>query len=500
MSDATQGGTKQDQRSKQDEARHDEHADGAQKAEMHGGGNSTHDVGKHGDGAIGARDVGKRDACGTHEAGRRDDVSARDVGKRGERTGDDGKHGTGPARRERRHNSDGDEHSAPAWADADDCIPIDDDPESLLRAVESACWKGEPTDRLARILARLPREDLERYYLRLYESAEHMPRSVSGITQRLAARLVEGARDRLADVRGLGPEYVEQLRIVMAAGGRIDTPKDDVFNMDGLSHAFVGATLLPYLVTFRTPEGITRVMPREIREALAGVDWDEQEDLARRLWPTLEYLSTLVQWRGIVDVEQAYPEYAAALPDPMTRDELIDTLLGRYTPLPTPYVLFTDDVKYWLIHGDIVASAEEERSQSVPDYLMGCVRCNAERAPRPLPPDVTTQDDLLDWITELPSCEELMDFLDEHVPEDEDLYQWTWELTCAGYDLARKSPANSETFCELARHAGCRLRSKSAKRLLRLHQAFARDVPRWALNGWSTAQDVASTMAPDPSA
>ena len=374
-------------------------------------------------------------------------------------------------------------------------ISINSGPSPIVELMLSTCWKGAPTDRLAHIIGRLPREELEQRYVDLHDGPEGMPRSITRLAQCLAAHYVEHARSGLAGLRSLGPEAVEQIRILAAAGGRIDTPRDEIVSKTEPTHLFPDRALFPYRVSFRTAEGIAYLMPREIREAIAGVDWDEQEDLARRYLPAVDYLSALVQWRGIVNVAQAYPEYAGAIANPLTLDELIDSVLSRYAPRAVPCILITNDIDYWLVHRDVMNLAATQDAIPPTRYVLDCIQCNEQREPRPLPPDVTDEGEMMDWIMDLPSCQELTKFLEGHTPKDEDEWAWSWELIYAAYDLARKSPANSETFCELVRNAGCRLGRRPAKQLLRLHQAFARDVPRWALNGWSATEDVAEVLA-----
>lgn len=378
-------------------------------------------------------------------------------------------------------------------------------------------FKGPEVCSLSGLLAKRTKDQLQELAFVL---------DMSGVSKLRKQELVDAVAEEL-DVQL--PIYLETqtddmdvatlkaIRAALQAGGRaVVDPEYAAFAMV-MSHP--EDIIVNYFV-----EGsdVVAVLPDELLDELRQLDWDEliadaEENLGQQRDQAAEhyemdaasYAEKLVWIRGIVPLRTAAHEYraymaarGAAASAGESERAIADELLSTWNEAPLDYdfeyigtaqdeclvARELADLNWWEMTGtepsDATGYAPGYPGTSFGDTLRDMLTKHKHFSPRPVPEELLEVGHYLDWAIEQPAMRRLVRYVDAHVPDGEDDYDYAENVL----DLACGVSHGLVDFTRLMQLLGDHqvfVDEDGMRAVAWLLQQVMNTMPCWEDNGWS---------------
>lgn len=340
-----------------------------------------------------------------------------------------------------------------------------------------------------------------------------------------------------AALADMTPPEVQLVRKVVEAGGQLELALADTPMDKGIRPP---SPILP--ACFAAGEGrLACVVPDELMDALAALDWDEAEveanergekfqsmlqdafsqvfgpskasrDEGRGVTLTAsEYVESLVALRGVVPLAVAAREYVAYLQEArpdlaegMTageaaldvRDEWdmrADVLNFEIVANGTSAYLLADELamtNWWDLTGTDPIEEDGGYAAGYPGTSLGeSVRSmmahQAPYKPRPLPEGLAQAEDYMDWALQQPAVRQLARYLDAHVPDGEDDYLYAEDVLAVVVDASHGGINPTDLIQSLGGMGVLGSDNDAADAVLWMVMKVVNSMPNWENNGWS---------------
>ena len=325
-----------------------------------------------------------------------------------------------------------------------------------------------------------------------------------------------------------GEKAVEGVRRVYNAGDALTLPDS------GPSLLKVPDPCFPATLLYHRGRSYVSVMPKEVREALDHADWKALVNRARAYDKAMRYLATLVDLRGVVQLDEALEqtrEYAGNVERGVLYAVLFERIriggvaVGVIELDGKDYVVSADVSFADLMASDIMSrfgemDVDELRGQfedAMADYgydldtdqddisdddaaqmMSEIAGHNAVRAilekQEDMPPCEPTEQQMelgvLGAAMETPEAQALVAYFDAHVPDGEDEYFFATDAVEMIVESNRDLPQMGVIFDNLA-DMGYVPTAGQVNELTPLLADLSKVVPKWMLNGW-TPVDMAA--------
>lgn len=358
--------------------------------------------------------------------------------------------------------------------------------EMVTSVLREECTPGSPTDKLAESIGRNTKAYLvHQASLSGLKNAAKLKKD--DLVEAITKKLIENATDLLEIFATESDTAIDGIHELLDAGGRIDFSTYH----DSPRAAFVPR--FPFSFLFATKGGFAIVMPQEMREALAHVDWEHEKDAAKAASEALQYLDLLLDLQGLSSYEEAYEQYRAHAKDPVDAQRLAKLIAfenGQLRRRFFPVMLFEER---WLANNYL---AENDGTVNQKE-LERIVDLREQLLPRPLEPEMLATEDLIEWAHGLPAGRALSDYLDAHVPDGADDCLFAWDMMETAYSCASDRSTADADFIEALSNEGMVFCEGQIREILTLYANYILDVPCWDLNGWSRGQLLAALYATD---
>ena len=372
-----------------------------------------------------------------------------------------------------------------------------------LAAVEASCVRSVPRT-VDTAVRRLKRDVLDEFSRtqRLYQSIQFMNKKEAA--DYVVAMLSVGTTLVVQDVmRRGGTRLLEQFRDVTLAGGRLSVADTDLDAVRRLP-----ATFEPYLYVTHKDGCYQASLIREVYEVLEVIDWwDEALEQARRVDEAVHVVESLASFRGIItygelentilkyvedeEVDEDEYDYIPGVDD---RDwSELDLVLGalrfRGWHDMISCRLVEDLFDGTILVADVDAGGPIEAyftALFIDPWVRDMLAYRKEIPPRDMA-DVHPGEGVFDWMRNKASYQNLVAFLDEHVPNGEDDYAFADEVATHLVGEVRRAIyfADMRMFCDMVLKDASITDEAQAERLRTLVSEVVYDVPRWLQNGWS---------------
>lgn len=326
-----------------------------------------------------------------------------------------------------------------------------------------------------------------------------------GLIELLSTRLAALPAQDIIDLfaRSFYTSALELAKKVYDAGGLIEMPQDEY---DALPFAEQCRTVRPFLNVFVFGGTVSCVIPDEVMAALAPVDW-ERVIAEHRRHARLRYIADTYLLRcGIVAVEELTDLCLRYYPHDYTRQELIDFFLSDGLDVFMPYNRWIFDGRAHLMETNLLADSELAptmfdasevngdmiaRPTDAEAFRRYLYECHSKEEMWEVPSKSVAELEAYNYnkrIESLPSYLALQDFLDRHIPFDQDEYLFAdyvldelITMVCLECD-----PADiTDCLMDWGLDFGERPDDEAMFKLL---TDFFNEIPLWVNNGWSAAE------------
>lgn len=296
---------------------------------------------------------------------------------------------------------------------------------------------------------------------------------------------------------------LELAKSIYDAGGLIEMPRDEY---DALPYAEQCRTIRPFLNVFAFGGTVSYVIPDEVMAALAPADWERAIAEHKRHARLRHIADTYLLRCGIVAVEELADLCLRYYPHDYTRQELIGFFISDGPDELMPYNRWIFDGHVHLMGIDLLADSELASS------MLDAVEVNGDMIAKPsgagafrrylyechskhemweVPSKSAAELEAYNYnkrIESLPSYLALQDFLDRHIPFDQDEYLFTDFVLDELVTMVRLEydPAD---ISDCLMDWGLDFSEKSdAEAMSKLLTDFFIDIPLWSGNGWSATE------------
>ncbi len=279
----------------------------------------------------------------------------------------------------------------------------------------------------------------------------------------------------------------------------------------------------PYSFLFYASATFTAVVPDELREMLARIDFDAVELKRAREYAALHCASVCVTYCGVVRVSDAYDQYRAACSDPLPYDGFMALLADEASFGQSEFEPWEFEGEAYLMHytlspefvaeqavqsrrSELLEQFEQAESadafllaareqitaslqgelENVDDVRRYLVEEHARASMRPLG-ELALDEDPLRALFALPSVVMLRNFLDAHVPVGEDEFFFA-DRVVEGVVMTVLEVGDVNVALSYMRSLGLEDCSYDRERLPKLVANVFNALPSWENNGWSPAE------------
>ena len=338
------------------------------------------------------------------------------------------------------------------------------DPAYVREALSKRCLKGRPQRALHDIIGRYGLTRLRGIALEC------------GLRERVPKEELDGYEIVRFFCR-LGHGFLSSLRQVVEAGGLM--PLDLAAIEEGTDELPV--PVFPWLSYFRQGALYVVVAPDELVRALEGCDWDAWERAAEAIDEAVSWLSVALTYRGVIELSEATVAACERFSD-VDADELQAALRQRMVTQVSQHLVEEVEGVTYLIAEDYLVPREEGFDDLVLD-LEGFRRTLDSRAgiPARWPTVEEGATDITLTCLELPEVRSLMQYLDAHVPDDEDDFLFASIVLGAIISVLRLGVAPPDELEGLVHALGKTAEQK--RRILKLAREALEVLPNRLLNG-----------------
>lgn len=287
----------------------------------------------------------------------------------------------------------------------------------------------------------------------------------------------------LSILRVKGPHQLALAREVFEAGGQLE-----ITRQNASEHARLTPEVSPIFFRRATDDSIVVTMMDEVTAILAGTDWDAEAEAAERLDTAKRYFEALVELRGVDVFDEALEEYRAYVGDPdkmADEDDLITMLyFNGYEGSTDFFAIDIDDttmlVDTYLLN--VVDGTVDEES------IRRIIQLQADKPKRPLTPDMLECDRLSTWKEqEITEVQDLLGYLDEHVPDGKNDLDFADEL-CDMILIEAQMPTKTHDYTFCMRQCDFYVSRAQVEHLEDLIIEAVNHQPCWINRGWSPTE------------
>lgn len=200
--------------------------------------------------------------------------------------------------------------------------------------------------------------------------------------------------------------------------------------------------------------------------------------------------------RGVVEIDEAYDQYRALVPDPLERADF-DMLVRHEASFSDSYFGLwnyqsRDYLTYYTLTPDYITQTASrggdwhglrEELDYYEEYKRGLLKARAEVGPKPLPRTLMENTPLGELLGN-PSVLRLRQFIDERIPDGQDDYTFA-DLAVQEFVLTSIESGSLEEVFHLTQDMGLQGCSADEELLPRLITNVFNAMPSWENNGWS---------------
>ena len=283
----------------------------------------------------------------------------------------------------------------------------------------------------------------------------------------------------LATLRSRGTRTIEFAREIQEAGGRIELTKRDAIARGDLAPAAP-----PVFAYYAKGTKLVACMMDDYVRCLADVDWDEELEAAKRLEDAHHFFDTVAELRGVDVADEVVEEYLTYvggaehacrlddLHDMVTREGFEGT--AGFVALPIDGVRRLVSVAFIdVFSGDV----EEENIRTL-------IERQADKPKRPVTEDMLRHTFFSEWVAEIDAVQDLIAYLDEHVPDSQNDLRFADELVESVLADAQK-PDFSPEFAPYLKEYDFYATKAQVERFENLVAKALGVIPHWADRGWA---------------
>lgn len=358
----------------------------------------------------------------------------------------------------------------------------DDARQTLLAHLDEEALNHAPVSGLAETFALFPKVKLEQ--LARGMGLTGISKLNKGDLARRIADKIAGAADEASyDLLDLGDLEFELL-VGLVDGGPLSFGPGDLADSKVFSSAnFI--PLPPYIFLFKQGDTFTAAVPDELAAAIRAVDLDAVRAKRAKIAEAIAYAETATTYYGIVDLDAAYRQYCSLIDDPLQPGDFAEAVYrsGLSGDYGFDLTERDDDKGVYLVDfmlSDAFAGPDALEDLDVyRDYLLAQ---QAKRELRPL--DGLVCNDAFDRFYDMPEGIALRDYLDGHVPDDDDDYAYADRTMEDILELFYTGARASELPDDLE-DMGLTDATDDPKALVQLTTNLYNALPAWQLCGWS---------------
>ena len=304
---------------------------------------------------------------------------------------------------------------------------------------------------------------------------------------------------------------------------RLASGHDISFGVDELeSYAFIWP-LEPYIFIFHGSDGYTALVPDELKQLLAAVDFDAIDRFRRQEGQALRCAEACAMMHGVISIDEVYDQYRALVSDVLDRDDFQQVLevaasyesgsFDFWTYMPTDYLI------HYTLSPDFVArefANQHSRSgsklyrnsetgeftldpfnrslarmsadlraelDSLEQYKRDLVEMRTQMPMKPLRRSIL-ENDVMSELLDDPNVIRLRSFIDERIPDGEQDYSYADNTVEQLVYCAIETGSLPEMFA-YAMDCGLEGCTEDEQRLTALITNVYNAMPSWENNGWS---------------
>lgn len=297
--------------------------------------------------------------------------------------------------------------------------------------------------------------------------------------QKARSNVASTTEQALRILRNKPPRVCQFVRELTEAGGRIELTAENV-----AERGFLAGEVPPVFTYYSTGTTLIAYMPQDYVSCLSDVDWEAETELSRRLEIARHFFETVANLRGVDVFLEAIGEYETTIDDadritdpgilgPMLADSEAEGIADFATCLVnrTPYLVST--------HLKDHDTGKVDRQS-----IRKIVRLQADKPKRPLTPSMLESELLSDWMEGIDEIQELLAYLDEHVPDSQPDLDFADELAFGALEEAQIPSRTSDHTPLLEEFDFCRSKAQ-VERFEKLLAKAEDSQPSWGNRGWS---------------
>ena len=358
-----------------------------------------------------------------------------------------------------------------------------DDRTSLKEFMQKRCLKGEPRFKLEELID-LPVTDAA--LLGVFDEEDRAYWLSLAEPENLQMHL------DYADEREL-----KNLRELASRGGQWRISAEELEGLGSVAGYPYPAFGLCYY--FRDGDGIVAVMPREVAETARSVDWDAALAYARDRKQLFAFLDELAELRGIARMGDAVRAYRTAYPAGFANPAEITDLIYNYLGSDelNACMFQTNDAVY-LLHYELLWEHRREQGRDPhkdgavergePGKLISWImREQRGKDPRVPTAEMLARGSAFFWAMEQPPALSLRDFLDAHVPDDDNDYSFADRVIeeLMSEVFWGQPQGSTQAFFDILERNGFIPDESQLNQLVSLWTNMCNGLPNWPNNGWS---------------
>ena len=288
----------------------------------------------------------------------------------------------------------------------------------------------------------------------------------------------------------MAPRRLALIRKLIEDGGWREVPEAEVGKLGQYP-----TPVIPFVYSFHHDGVFTFVVPDEVMDRASELDWSAIESKSRALDEAGRFIDIATSMRGITSVSSLRDEWELTRPGLLDDEDFAHVLfrLDSYGEQMHPVVGIDDED--FALHAFVAVDLEELEEQVgedgdpvLPEYFRLIQEAHRQTEPRPVPVEALADDYYLDWLEQQPGVAELVAFLDEHVPEGENDYDFSTSAIDHLFECLTIADGDVHEMVHVMEHLGLVLEGEEHEALVKALRGAFNAVPSWINNGWSPSE------------
>ena len=359
--------------------------------------------------------------------------------------------------------------------------------KAALEDIKDQALKHEPTAKYAAALAPLPKTQLESL-ARALELTGVSKLNKAALAERITGKMTESADIVAEDLLTLEERDFEAIARLVESGPL--TLEADPSDKDFARRARDFTLFPPYIFLFAHEGVFTVLVPNEIAQIVRSVDLDEVRAERARMAEVVAYAETATCYYGLIGIDEAYEQYCGLVKDPVTSGDFAGIVYRANVSGECGFELALCDDDVFLLDFTISdsclgADADEKMAEDLDAYRDYLRKQHAAREPRPL--DGLVSPEPSDRLFAIPTAIDLRNYLDAHVPDDDNDYAFADRVMEDVLALFYEGARVSDLPADLG-DLGLMDCTDDPKTLIQLATNLYNALPAWDLYGWSSQE------------